>query len=71
MLNHFNNNSCITAKSRLCETLKNLVWFNNVDMDTFFPKCYHLNSQADYFEFIEEFKINKAESILKRFVNKI
>jgi len=71
ILNHYNNNSCLTAKSRLGDTLKNLIWFNNIDIDMFLPKCYHLNSQAEYFDFIEEFKVNKAESILKRFVNKV
>ena len=71
MVNHFKNNQCITAKRGLCETLKNLIWFNNVNIDSFWPKCYHLNTIDDYHEFVEEFKTLKAESVLKKFVKKV
>ena len=39
-----------------------------MDKDSFWPKCYNLNTEFDYFEFIEEFKALKSESILKKFV---
>jgi len=35
----------ITTKVGLWHHLKNLIYFNNVDVDTFFPKWYDLNDQ--------------------------
>lgn len=69
MINHFNNNACLTAKRGLCLTLKNLIWHKNVDIDTFFPRCFHLNDTGDYYDFLEEFKAVKAEAVLKKFMD--
>jgi len=40
-----------------------------VDIDTFFPRCFYLNDKGDYYDFIEEYKVLKAESILKKFLD--
>lgn len=39
-----------------------------MDIDKFFPRCFDLNEIHEYEEFIEEFKITKAESVLKQFL---
>jgi tubulin monoglycylase TTLL3/8 len=43
------------------------VWFNNVDVDTFFPQCFDLKDKDDFEEFVEQFKAIKAECIVKKF----
>ncbi len=48
MVNHFNKNNCITTKVGLCKNLRNLIWFNNVDIETFYPRCYDLCDENDY-----------------------
>jgi len=51
IVNHFANNQILVQKKGLCETLKNLIWHNNVDIDTFFPRCFYLNNINDYEDF--------------------
>jgi len=65
IVNHFERNASITTKVGLCKSLRNLIWFENVDIDAFYPKCYDLSDVHDYEEFLEEFKKMKAESVLK------
>ena len=76
IVNHFNGNTKITRKADLCKNLRNLIWFRNVEMYSFFPRCYDLSEANDLDEFIEDFKINKvilnykkAECIIKEYVN--
>jgi len=68
LVNHFEKNASITTKVGLCRNLRNIAWFSNADMNAFYPKCYDLSDEKDYEDFIEEFKYNKAESILKLYV---
>ena len=83
IVNHFEKNTSITTKVGLCKSLRNLIWFNNVDIDTFYPRCFDLTDGADYEDFLDEFKRAKvsllllpignlsqqAESILKQYVS--
>jgi len=68
IVNHFEKNSSITTKAGLCKNLKNLVWSSNVDIDEIYPRCYDLSEEKDYGDFLEQFKFNKAESVLKLYV---
>lgn len=43
MVNHFSNNNLLTSKVGLSSSLKNLTWWTNESMDTFFPKCFSLS----------------------------
>ena len=67
--NHFSKSGAITTKSGLSNNLKNLVWFSNVDIDTFYPRCFDCSDPSEKEDFITEFKAINAESILKRFLD--
>jgi tubulin monoglycylase TTLL3/8 len=66
--NHFDESGTITTKVGLCRNLKNLIWFRNVDIDTFYPRCVEVSEPAEKEDFISEFKATKAECILKQAV---
>lgn len=51
--------------------LKNLIWFNSVDTDTFYPRCYDLSLPEEQDDFDQEFKAVKAECFVKRFVREL
>lgn len=71
MVNHFTKAAAITTKVGLCHNLKNLIWFNNVDIDTFYPRCFDLAIQEDLEDFIQEFKSVKAETYVKIFIREM
>jgi len=71
LVNHFNKAAAITTKVGLCHNLKNLIWFNNVDIDTFYPRCFDLAMQEDLDDFVQEFKAVKAEAYVKVFVKEM
>jgi len=58
----------ITTKVGLTNSLKNLIWFNNVDKDTFFPKSFDLSEQEEREDFILEYKMLHAEGLLKKYL---
>lgn len=59
----------MTTKVGLCKNLKNLIWFNNVDIDAFFPKCFDVSEVTDEEEFMLYFRLLKAECVLKQFAS--
>jgi tubulin monoglycylase TTLL3/8 len=63
--NHFMKNNVITTKVGLCHSLKHLIWWNNVEVDTFFPKCFDLTDGAELEDFKQEYRFQRAESILR------
>ena len=71
LVNHFNKAAAITTKVGLCHNLKNLIWFNNVDIDTFYPLCFDLALQEELDDFTQEFKAIKAECQVKLFVKQM
>ena len=60
IVNHYDKNTLITTKVGLAHNLRNLIWFNNVDIDTFFPRCFDLVDECDHEDFLEEFKSSKV-----------
>ena len=68
LVNHFPKACAITTKVGLTHNLQNLIWFNNVDIDTFYPRCFDLAVSEELDDFVEEFKAMKAESYVKTFV---
>jgi tubulin monoglycylase TTLL3/8 len=68
IVNHFEKNTALTTKVGISRTLRNLIWFNNVDIDTFYPRCYDCNDEGEFEDFLEDFKTTKAEAILKLYM---
>lgn len=46
------------------------MWWSPLSQDHFFPKCYNLTDFKELDEFKEDFRVIKAESILKKYVKK-
>ncbi|OMJ90248.1 hypothetical protein SteCoe_7452 [Stentor coeruleus] len=65
LCNHFDKSTMITTKVGLCHSLRNLIWFNSVDIDTFYPRCFDLSESAEKEDFFTEFKALRAEAVLK------
>ena len=65
IVNHFPTATSITTKVGLIHSLKNLIWFNAVDIDTFYPRCYDLAIGEEVDDFIQEFKQLKAVNYMK------
>lgn len=70
MVNHFLKNNLITTKIGLCNSLRNLKWWSSIPLDEFFPRCYDLTDQKEMEDFKMDFRVCRAESILKKFVKK-
>lgn len=69
LCNHFDKSTMITTKVGLCHSLRNLIWFNSVDIDTFYPRCFDLSESAEREDFYTEFKALRAEAIIKLAAN--
>lgn len=59
-VNHFPKTPLITSKVGLTHSLRNLFWFRNVDINTFYPRCYDLTVNAEHSDFLQEFKMIRA-----------
>ncbi|NXA68613.1 TTLL3 monoglycylase, partial [Mohoua ochrocephala] len=55
----------------LCQSLQNLSWFEQVDLNTFFPRCYRLGNMEEQEAFIEDFRLTAARSLLKLALEKV
>ena len=71
IVNHFSTATSITTKVGLTHSLKNLIWFNAVDIDTFYPRCYDLAITEELEDFVQEFKQMKAVCYLKIYVRQM
>jgi len=69
IVNHFQRNGELSTKVGLMHNIKNLVWLNGSEVDNFFPISYDL-ADVEVGDFVEEFKVTKAEAVLKSFVEK-
>ena len=67
IVNHFNNNKEFTSKIGLCKNIRSLILKQNIEIDTFYPRCYDLEDKHEFEDFIEDFKFQKAEALLKEF----
>ncbi|CEM06450.1 unnamed protein product [Vitrella brassicaformis CCMP3155] len=71
IVNHFSRNTEITTKIGLLRNLRSLIWFEDVDIDTFFPRCFDLSDPAEMQDFVDEYKTCKAMAILKLYVQQL
>jgi len=70
-VNHFHKATSITTKVGLTHSLKNLIWFNNIDVDTFYPRCFDLGLQEELDDWVSDFKATKAQCYLKIYAREI
>jgi len=68
VVNHFSKASAITTKVGLMRSLLTLKWFENVEIDSFFPRCYDLNDLDELEDWVEDFKRTACQSVLSKFV---
>jgi hypothetical protein len=62
---------CVLLQSGLMHTLRGLCWFDNVDIDTFFPRCYDLSDPGDYADFVDDFRSIEAHKIVASVLAKV
>ncbi|KAL4504141.1 hypothetical protein ABPG72_020979 [Tetrahymena utriculariae] len=67
VVNHFDNNQTFTSKYGLARNLRTLIHSENMDVYKFFPRCFDLGDVQEFEDFIENFKVAKAESLVHRF----
>merc|ERR1712187_513185 len=68
IVNHFDRCREFTTKSGLTANLRNSEWMSGVPADNFYPRAFDLYDPAERAEFVLDFKLTKAESILRRFL---
>ena len=71
IVNHFAKATSITTKVGLTHSLKNLIWFNNIDVDTFYPRCFDLAIPEEMDDWITDFKATKASCYLKTYLREV
>jgi len=59
-VNHFIKNTELTTKVGLCHNLRDLSWYHNVDIDTFYPRCFDASDANEIDDFKMEFKFLKV-----------
>ena len=70
LTNHFLKNVAITTKVGLLKSLRSLVWLADVTSNDILPRGYDLNNPQETQAFIDDFRCQEAESILKRVYKK-
>ena len=65
IVNHMKKISELTKKTGLFKNLRNL-YYLNICPDDFYPRAYELSEKQDIEDFIEDFKVSKAISLLRK-----
>ncbi|KAH9487791.1 Tubulin monoglycylase ttll3 [Bulinus truncatus] len=65
MVNHYCKAGSFTTKVGLCINMRNVVWFDNTDHNTFFPRCYRLSHDEDKDAFVDDYRLTACMCIVK------
>lgn len=65
LTNHYLKNVAITTKAGLIKSLSQLVWTADVEANDIIPRGYDLSNNLEMQAFLDDFRTQKAESILK------
>lgn len=68
IVNHYSKSGNITTKVGLQRNLQNAIWQANLPQEKFFPRCFDLTACRESDEFLCDFKITRAEAILKKYM---
>ncbi|NWV73870.1 TTLL3 monoglycylase, partial [Dasyornis broadbenti] len=71
VVNRYPRVQALSTKEGLCQSLQKLSWFEQVDLNTFFPRCYRLGIMEEQEAFIEDFRLTAARSLLKLALEKL
>lgn len=71
LTNHFLKNIAITTKAGLIKSLQQLVWQSDVPPGDIIPRAYDLTSISELHAFVTDFRLQKAEGLLKGVYAKI
>ncbi|NWV52703.1 TTLL3 monoglycylase, partial [Daphoenositta chrysoptera] len=71
VVNRYPRLHALCTKEGLCQSLQNLSWFEQVDLNTFFPRCYRLGIMEEQEAFIEDFRLTAARNLLKLALEKV
>lgn len=65
LTNHYLKNVAITTKAGLIKSLQSLVWTADVEANDIIPRGYDLSNNLEMQAFLDDFRSQKAESVLK------
>ena len=65
IINHLKKIGELTRKTGLLKNLRNL-YYLNISPDDFYPRAYDISERQDIQDFIEDFKVSRAISLLRK-----
>jgi len=68
VVNHFHRCREITTKVGLTLNLRSSFAYNDVDLDAYYPRAFDLHDPLDRADFVLDYKLTHAESILRAFL---
>eukprot|EP01038_Epipyxis_sp_PR26KG_P012342 gene12342-16553_t len=71
LTNHYLKNVAITTKVGLIKSLQSLVWLADVDIKDIIPRAYDLSLPDEMQAFLDDFRFQHAENMLKKLYTKL